>query len=74
MIASLENLRDSTGNQLELMKIVYPVRYKVNTQKLLFPYCVEIRKRIGNDRLTRAIKIHSQLDLVKYMRNIQMEK
>ena len=32
MIASLENLRDSTGNQLELMKIVYPVRYKVNTQ------------------------------------------
>ena len=40
MIASLENLRDSTGNQFELMKIVYPVRYKVNTQKLLLFHTV----------------------------------
>ena len=71
MIASLENLRDSTGNQLELMKIIYPVRYKVSTQKLLlFPYCVEIRKIIGNDRFTRAIKIHPQVNLMKYMGNI----
>lgn len=35
MTAYSENLMDSTIKQLELMKLVYPVRYKINIQKLM---------------------------------------
>ena len=33
MTAYLEYPRNSTGNQLELMKLVYPGRYKINIYK-----------------------------------------
>lgn len=74
MTAYLENPRDSTGNQLELMILMLThkrLTHKVTTKKLCFFHnCVEIRKRIGNDRFTRAIKIYSQVILMKNMGTI----
>lgn len=35
MAAYLENPTDPTGTQLKLMKLVYPVTYKINIQQLM---------------------------------------